>query len=67
MSHTQVTELHAQFRASWASNEDDNHTGGPISSTKPNTVAKFQQLLREDRRQTVQDLADEIKIDANRF
>jgi hypothetical protein len=61
MSHTQVFEWHARFRAGRTS-IDDQHTGRLISSTTPDTVAKLQQLFREDRQQTFQDLADEIGI-----
>jgi hypothetical protein len=49
MSSTWMFEWHAQFRASRTSIEDDQHKGRPISSTTPNTVAKLQQLVHEDR------------------
>jgi hypothetical protein len=48
MSHTWVFEWHAQFRASRPSIEDDQHTSRPINCTMPDTVAKLQQLVRED-------------------
>jgi hypothetical protein len=38
------------------------NTGKPISSTTPDTVARLQQLVHEDRRQTIQDQANEIGI-----
>jgi hypothetical protein len=41
MSLTLVFELHAWFRAGQTSNEDDHHTGRPISCTTPDTVANF--------------------------
>jgi hypothetical protein len=41
---------------------DDQHTGRPISSTTPNTVAKLQHLIHEDRHRTIQDLADEMEL-----
>jgi hypothetical protein len=37
-------------------------TGRPISYTMPETVNKLQQLIHEDRSQTIQDLPDEIGI-----
>jgi hypothetical protein len=62
MSCKQVFEWHARFRAGQTSIEDNQHTGSPISCTMPDTVAKLQQLLREDQHRTIQDLADEMGI-----
>jgi hypothetical protein len=62
MSRTWVFGWHAQLRAGRTSIEDDWHTGRPISCTMPHTVAKLQQLVRKDRRRTIQDCADEIRI-----
>jgi hypothetical protein len=62
MSRSRVFEWHARFRAGRASIEDDQHTGRPISCTTPKTVARLKQLIREDRRRTTQDLADEMGI-----
>jgi hypothetical protein len=62
MSHTWVFEWHAQFRAGWTSIEDDQHTGRSISCTTPDTVAKLQQIVHEDRCRTIQDLAVEMGI-----
>jgi hypothetical protein len=60
MSHTHVSMARSvQGRTGWL-----------ISSTMPDTVAKLQQLVREDQHQTTQDLADEIRIcygHTNRF
>jgi hypothetical protein len=62
MSRTRAFEWHAQFRASRTSVEDNQRRGRPISSTTAFTVARLQRLVHEDRRQTMQDLADEIEI-----
>jgi hypothetical protein len=59
MSRTQVFEWHAWFRTGLTSTKNDQHNGRPISCT---TLAKLQQLICEDRRQTIQDLADETGI-----
>jgi histone-lysine N-methyltransferase SETMAR len=59
---TLVFEWHAWFRAGQTSIEDDQYIGRPISYTTPDTVAKLQQLVHEDRYQTIQDLADGIRI-----
>jgi hypothetical protein len=53
MSQTWVFEWHARFRAGQTSFEDGQQTGRPINCTMPNSVSKLQQLVREDRRQTL--------------
>lgn len=62
MSRTRVFEWHARFRAGRTAIEDDAHTGRPVRCTTLDIVAKVQQLVREDRRQTIQGLADEVGI-----
>jgi hypothetical protein len=62
MGHTGAFEWHARFRAGQTFIEDDRHTGRPISSTTPDTVANLRQLVCKNRCQTIQDLADEIGI-----
>jgi NH3-dependent NAD+ synthetase len=67
MSHTRVFEWRAQFRTSQKSLEDDQHTGRLISCATCNIVARLQQIIREDQRQTIQDLADEMGIGYGTF
>jgi hypothetical protein len=62
MSVHRVFEWHARFRAGRTSIDNDQHTGRAINCTMPNTVARLQKLVHEDRRRTIQDLADEIGI-----
>jgi hypothetical protein len=62
VSLTRVFEWHALFRAGRTSIENEQHTGRPISFTTPESEAKLQQLIREDRHCTNQDLSDEIGI-----
>jgi hypothetical protein len=50
MSRTQVFEWHARFRANQTTIEGDQTQVRPISCTKPDIVAKLQQLIREDQR-----------------
>jgi hypothetical protein len=52
----------AQFRTGQTSVGDDWHTGMPISSTTPNTVAKLQQLSREAQHRTIQDHSEELEL-----
>jgi hypothetical protein len=62
MSQTPVFKWQARFRAGGTSVDDDQHTGRLISSTTPDNISILQQLTHEDRRRTIQDLADEIRI-----
>jgi len=41
---------------------DDEHTGRPRSCTTPETVARIQELVRQDRRRTIHDIAEEVGI-----
>jgi hypothetical protein len=56
MSHTQVSERQAQFRACRTSLEEDRHTGRPFTFSVPDIEAKLQQLLREDACRTNQNV-----------
>jgi hypothetical protein len=62
ISHTQMFKWHARFRVGRASIEDDQHTQVGPSAPQRYTMAKLQQLVREDRRQTIQDFADEMEL-----
>jgi hypothetical protein len=42
--------------------DDDEHTGRPTSCTTTETVAQIQQLIRQDRRRTIRDIAEEVGI-----
>lgn len=63
MNHTWVSEWHSWFKAGWRSTNDDKHTGRPITSTMPETVAKIQQFGHEDQCRTIRDFADEVETD----
>ena len=51
LNRTQVFQWHARFKAGRTS-VDDEHTGRPTSSTTPETVARIQEIIRQDRRRT---------------
>jgi len=44
------------------SDDDDEQTGRPTSCTTPKTVARIQELVRQDRRRTIHDTAEEVGI-----
>ena len=41
---------------------DDKHTGRPRSCTTPETVAQIQELVCQDQRRTIHDIAEEVGI-----
>jgi len=54
---------HIRFKTSRTSVDDDEHTGRPTSCTAPEPVARIQELVRQDRRRTIHDIAEEVGID----
>jgi hypothetical protein len=62
LSHRQVFQWHAQFETSHTSADDDEHTQRPTSCTIPETVARIQELIPQDRHQTIHDIAHEVVI-----
>jgi hypothetical protein len=46
-----------RFNTGHTSVEDDENTGRPTSCTPPGTVARIQNLVRQDRRRTIHDIA----------
>jgi len=61
LSRTQVFQWHARFKTGRTSVDDDEHTGRPTRCTNPETFARIQQLLRQDRRRTFRDSAEELE------
>ena len=62
LSRTQVFRWHARFKAGRTSVDDDEHTGRPTSCTTPETVARIQEIIRQDRRRTIRDIAGEMDV-----
>jgi hypothetical protein len=57
-----VFQWHARFKTRRTSVDDDEHTERPTSYTAPETVARIQELLRQDRRRIIHDFAEEVGI-----
>jgi hypothetical protein len=55
-------EWHSCFMASQVSVVDDEHSGRPNNSKTTENVKKIQELIHEDRCQTIHELADAIGI-----
>jgi len=53
LSRVQVFQWRARFKTGRTSADGDEHTGRPTSCTTPETVARIQELVRQDRRQNI--------------
>ena len=62
LSHTQVFQRHTCFKTDRTSVDNDEHTGRPTSCTIPETVARIQELIRQDGRRTIPDIAEELEV-----
>jgi len=60
LSCAQVFQWHARFKTGRTSVDDDEHTGRPTSCTTPETVARIQELVHQDRCQTIEDIVEEV-------
>jgi hypothetical protein len=60
LSHTQVLQSYAQFKASRTSFYNDEHIGSPTSCTTPETVARIQELICQDWHWTIHYVAEEV-------
>ena len=58
LSRAQVFQWHARFKTGRISFDDDKHTGRHRSCTTPETVVRIQVLVRQDRRRTIQNIAE---------
>jgi len=62
LSREQVFQWHSRFKTGHTSVDDDEYTGRPTSCTAPQTVARIQELVRQDRHRTIHDIAEEVGI-----
>jgi hypothetical protein len=62
LSHTQVFQWHVQFKTGHTSFDDDEHTGIPTSCTTSETVTQIQELVCQDCRQTIHNIAEKVGI-----
>jgi hypothetical protein len=59
---TQVVQQHARFKTVHTSADYDEHTGRHKSCSTPETVARIEELFRQDRRRTNNDIAEDVGI-----
>jgi hypothetical protein len=57
-----VFQWHVRFKTGSTSVDDNEHTGRPTSCTTPETVTRIQELVRQDRRYTIPDIVEEVRI-----
>jgi len=62
LSRTRVFQWHTRFKTGRTSVDDDEHTERPTSCTTPETVARIQELIRQDRRRIIRDIAEEVEV-----
>ena len=70
LSRARVFQWHAWFKTCRISVDDDKHTGRPTSCPTPETVTWIQELVHQDWRWTIHDIAEEVGIGyghANKF
>jgi len=58
LSCAQVFQWHAPFKIGHTSVDNDEHTGRPTSCTTPETVARIQELVHQDSRRNIRDIAE---------
>ena len=62
LSRAKVFQWHALFKTGRTSVDDDERTGRPTSCATPESIARIQELIRQDRRLTIRDIAEEVEV-----
>jgi len=62
LSRTQVFKGHSRFKARCIKVDDEEHTERLTSCTIPETVARIQEIIRQDRRRVIRDIAGEVDV-----
>ena len=58
LSRAQEFQWPARFKTGRTSFDNEEHTGRSTSCTNPETVARIQELVHQDRRRTIHDTAE---------
>jgi hypothetical protein len=58
LGQMQTYDLFNRFKNGQMSVDNDEHSGRPSTGTTPENVAKVREVIREDRRQTIQDVCN---------
>lgn len=62
MSRSQIFDWHSRFQHGRISLDDDERSGRPSTSIIPENVEKIRQLVHNDRRSTIKELAEAVGI-----
>ncbi|GFX85027.1 protein GVQW3 [Trichonephila clavipes] len=62
MGKTQIKEWYGQFKNGRTSVDSDPHSGRPLTGTSSHNVERVRVTIEQDRRLTVRELEDEIRI-----
>ena len=57
MGHSQTFQWFSRFKAGRTSNDDDEHSGRPVSNSMPEMIERMCQIICEDRRRTIDEVS----------
>ena len=57
MGRSQPFQWFSQFKVGRTSTDDDERSGRPVSSSKPEMIERVRHIIREDRRRTIDEVS----------
>ena len=57
MGRSQTFQWFSRFKAGRTSSDDDERSGRPVSSSTPEMIERVHQIIREDRRRTIDEVS----------
>ena len=57
MGRFQTFQWFSRFKAGRTSTDDDERSGRPVSSSTPEMIERVRQIIREDRRRTIDEVS----------
>ena len=57
MCRSQTFQWFSRFKAGRTSTDDDEHSGGPVSSSMPEMIERARQIICKDRRRTIPEVS----------
>ena len=62
MGRSQTFQWFSRFKACRTSTDDDESSGRPVSSSTPEMIEGVRQIIREDRRRTINEVSILVRI-----
>ena len=62
MDCSQTFQWFSRFKARRTSTDDDERSGRPVSSSTPETIERVRQIIRKDRRRTIDEVSTLVGI-----